>query len=99
MILPEAVEQVFWQELETFEEKRKMKYVTNPEESNPEEFGFERNERSLVLRLLTRRLGALTLETEAKICTLSLARLEELGEAILDFSSPSDLSEWLQLHT
>jgi Domain of unknown function (DUF4351) len=70
-----------------------MKYV-----ANPEEFGFERDERSLVLRLLTRRLGELTPETEFQIRTLSLPQLEELGEALLDFSKPSDLSEWLQLH-
>jgi hypothetical protein len=36
MILPEAVEQVFWQERQTFEEERKMTYVTNAER-----FGFE----------------------------------------------------------
>jgi hypothetical protein len=110
MILPEAIEQVFWQELQTFEEDRKMTYVTNAER-----FGFERGmeqgvaqgmaqgvaqgERSLVLRQLTRRIGMLAPETEAQIRTLSLTQLEELGEALLDFSESSDLSEWLRSHT
>jgi predicted transposase YdaD len=94
MILPEAVEQVFWQELQTFEEKHKMKNTTSPEG-----FGFERDERALVLRQLTRRIGEIAPETEAQINTLSLAQLEELGEALLDFSQPSDLSEWLRSHS
>jgi predicted transposase YdaD len=103
MILPEAVEREFWQELQTFEEERKVTYVTNAER-----FGFERGiqegrqagrqegESSLVLRLLKRRLGGLSPETEAQIVALSLTRLEELGEALLDFSKSSDLSDWLQ---
>lgn len=107
MILPEAVEREFWQELQTFEEERKVAYVTNAER-----FGFERGvqegrqegkqegrqegELSLVLRLLKRRLGTITPETEAQIIALSLTQLEELGEALLDFSKLSDLSDWLQ---
>jgi Domain of unknown function (DUF4351) len=95
MILPEAVEREFWQELQTFEEERKVTYVTNAER-----FGFERGvqegELSLVLRLLKRRLGGLPPEMETQILALSLTRLEELGEALLDFSQLSDLSDWLQ---
>jgi Domain of unknown function (DUF4351) len=49
-----------------------------------------------VLRLLKRRLGGLSPEMEAQIVALSLTRLEELGEALLDFSQLSDLSDWLQ---
>jgi hypothetical protein len=103
IILPEAVEREFWQELQTFEEERKVTYVTNAER-----FGFERGIQegeqqwrqaeglSLVFRLLNRRIGTIAPETEAKIRTLSLTQLEELGEALLDFSQPSDLDEWLQ---
>jgi predicted transposase YdaD len=103
MILPEAAEREFWQELQTFEEERKVTYVTNAER-----FGFERGvqegkkegrqegESSLVLRLLKRRLGGLSPEMEAQILALSLTHLEELGEALLDFSQLSDLSDWLQ---
>jgi predicted transposase YdaD len=55
-------------------------------------------ERDLVLRLLPRRIGALSPELVARIGTLSLPQLEALGEALLDFSHPSDLTDWLQLH-
>jgi hypothetical protein len=54
-----------------------------------------RGKQSLVLRQLNRRIGAIAPETETKVRELSLSRLEELGEALLDFSQPSDLNQWL----
>jgi predicted transposase YdaD len=51
---------------------------------------------SLVLRLLSRQVGALTPELEAQIRNLSLAQIEALGEALLDFANSSDLREWLR---
>ncbi len=50
---------------------------------------------SLILRLLARRIGLLDRDTESQIRCLSLSRLEELGEALLEFSQPSDVSDWL----
>jgi hypothetical protein len=94
MILPEAVEREFWQELQSFEEERKVTYVTNAER-----FGFERgieHERSLILRQLTRRIGTIAPNIESQIATLSVSQLESLGEALLDFSSAADLDEWLR---
>lgn len=35
-------------------------------------------------------------QCEAQIQSLSLQQLETLGEALLDFSKPSDLQDWLQ---
>lgn len=54
-----------------------------------------RGKQSLVLRLLNRRVGVIEPDTEAKVRVLSLSKLEELGEALLDFSQPSDLNQWL----
>jgi hypothetical protein len=96
MILPEAVEREFWQELQSFEEERKVTYVTNAER-----FGFERgigHERSLILRQLTRRIGTIAPNIESQIATLSVSQLESLGEALLDFSAAADLDEWLRSH-
>jgi predicted transposase YdaD len=53
-------------------------------------------ERNLVLRQLPRQIGALSPELVAQIGTLNLPQLEALGEALLDFSRPSDLTNWLQ---
>jgi predicted transposase YdaD len=97
MSLPKAAERTFWQELQAFEETTKMTYVTNAER-----FGFERGvaqgERSLILRLLSRRIGRIAPDTETKISALSVSQLEALGEALLDFSNPTDLDEWLRSH-
>lgn len=54
-----------------------------------------RGKQSLILRLLNRRIGVISPETETKVRALSLSRLEELGEALLDFSQPSELNQWL----
>lgn len=48
----------------------------------------------LILRLLTRRVGELPQEVLARIETLSLEQLENLGEALLDFQAITDLETW-----
>ncbi len=53
---------------------------------------------TLVLRQLARRFGPLTPEMRSQISQFSIAQLEELGEALLDFSSMQDLVDWLQAH-
>jgi predicted transposase YdaD len=51
---------------------------------------------ALILRLLHRRVGEVAQEIRDRILTLSFAQLEELGEALLDFSTMSDLLNWLE---
>jgi predicted transposase/invertase (TIGR01784 family) len=58
-----------------------------------------RREQSLILRLLTRRIGNLSSSIQAQVQALSLNQLEALGEALLDFSQPDDLVEWLRSHS
>ena len=60
--------------------------------------GIQEGETSLVLRLLKRRIGELDSQLEVTIGNLSVAQLEELGEALLDFSSQDDLLAWLASH-
>ncbi|WP_404783609.1 Rpn family recombination-promoting nuclease/putative transposase [Altericista sp. CCNU0014] len=105
LVLPEAVEREFWQELQVFEEERKVTYVTNAERFGIEkglkqgiEQGAVQEARSLILRLLSRRVGILPSEVRSQVESLSIDRLESLGEALLDFSDLSDLERWLQLH-
>ena len=61
--------------------------------------GQQQEARTLVLRMLRKRLDGLDEGTEARIEALSTERLEELGEALLDFSGPNDLAVWLQEHS
>ena len=51
---------------------------------------------SLVLRQLSRRFGSLPPNAQAQIQSLSLPQIEALSEALLDFSTPDDLTHWLQ---
>jgi predicted transposase/invertase (TIGR01784 family) len=51
--------------------------------------------RSLVLRLLVRRVGALPETVQAQVESLPLERMETLGEDLLDFSDLTDLENWL----
>jgi len=50
---------------------------------------------NLILRQLTRRLGVTPQALQNQIQGLSIAQLEDLGEALLDFSSQSELEQWL----
>ncbi len=54
---------------------------------------------SMILRLLTRRLGAVDLLLQDRIQRLSLTQLEDLGEALLDFDRAADLAAWLDGQT
>ena len=58
--------------------------------------GRQEGERSLILRLLTRRFGPLTPEIASKVTGLSTVSLESLGEALLGFEVLGDLEQWLQ---
>ena len=98
MILPESLKRTFWDELKTYEEDRKMPYITSVEEIGYER-GLEQGERSLILRQLNRRIGTIPDRTIDRINKLSLTRLESLGEALLDFSAIEDLANWLETHS
>jgi hypothetical protein len=57
--------------------------------------GLQAGTVQLVLRLLRRRVGALSEDREARVRRLPVERLEALGEALLDFQSVDDLDAWL----
>ena len=56
---------------------------------------LQEGESKLILRLLTRRVGELSTEVKSQVEKLPLEQLENLGEALLDFNSMSDLQTWL----
>jgi predicted transposase YdaD len=59
------------------------------------EQGREEATLNLVIRLLTKRFGEISQEKRSSISTLSLPVLEDLSEALLDFTSLTDLQTWL----
>lgn len=57
--------------------------------------GLRQGEAKIVLRLLSRRLGLFSADLKQRIESLPVARLEELGDALLDFQEVKDLETWL----
>lgn len=49
----------------------------------------------LIMRLLSRRISAVNPQLQECIHRLSIAQLENLAEALLDFSNGADLAAWL----
>ncbi len=65
------------------------------------EEGYEegrQREVQLVLRQLHRRIGALTEAQQEQVKALPVEPLEDLGEALLDFTASADLDAWLSAH-
>ncbi|EHJ09572.1 hypothetical protein CWATWH0003_B002 [Crocosphaera watsonii WH 0003] len=52
----------------------------------------------LVLRQLNRRLGEVPQSLIEQIGGLSVDVIEDLGEALLDFTTETDLRQWLEQH-
>jgi predicted transposase YdaD len=53
---------------------------------------------NLVLRQLSRRCGVLTEAIRQRVAGLPMVALEELSEALLDFTGIADLESWLENH-
>jgi predicted transposase YdaD len=60
--------------------------------------GRQEGEVALVLRLLERRCGVLAPELKERIAGLSLVQMEALAEALLEFTGPADLEQWVRAH-
>jgi predicted transposase/invertase (TIGR01784 family) len=60
--------------------------------------GRQEEAKSLILRLLNRRVGNMSPTVEMRVKALTLVQLEDLGEALLDFGQMSDLIGWLDAH-
>jgi Domain of unknown function (DUF4351) len=48
------------------------------------------------MRLLTRKLGDITPDMQLRVNSLPIEKIEELGEALLDFTQEEDLLSWLK---
>ena len=53
----------------------------------------------LVMRLLNRRFGEVTQSLTEQIRQLPIEQVEDLGEALLDLESETDLRQWLSKNT
>lgn len=57
--------------------------------------GIKEGKLALIMRQLERRIGQISPEVESRIASLSVEQLENLGEALIDFTNVSFLTDWL----
>lgn len=102
MVLPAELEQQFLQTITTYEEEMKMPYISSAERFGIQKGleqglkqGLEQGERIVVERLLKKRLGELDASVMDKLKRLTVKKLEELAEVLLDFQNKADLEHWL----
>jgi Domain of unknown function (DUF4351) len=62
---------------------------------NSEDLSEVRESQALIVRLLNRRVGNVSTEMQARVNILPLTQLEDLGEALLNFTQMGDLLTWL----
>ena len=63
------------------------------------ERGMERGKSELIVRNMRRLIGEISPDIQTQICELNLENLDDLGDAMFDFGSSSDLVTWLQQHS
>ncbi|WP_243146896.1 DUF4351 domain-containing protein [Scytonema sp. UIC 10036] len=95
LTLPLDLEAEFKQEVKQLEVRQAMKYVTSVERSGIE-IGKKEHALSLILRQLNRRVGKIDDTIVNRLGGLSVEELDTLGEALLDFTSMADLTNWLE---
>ncbi|MBD2488934.1 DUF4351 domain-containing protein [Aulosira sp. FACHB-615] len=90
--------QIFQAEIAQFEPTQQevvMQIVTSWMEEGIQQ-GLQQGELKVIQRQLTRRIGTITPKLQEQLRGLSLTQLEDLAEALLDFSNEADLVAWLQ---
>ncbi len=109
--LPEGLKQEFKSDLKRYEQEKQMPYITSMTSGRSqtiERMGIaeglqqglqqeQERQRSLVSRLLTRRVGVVPEALVKQVEQLTIPQLEALTEALLDFTQLDDLVQWLKL--
>ena len=94
-------EEIFQNEIAKLDPKTRkkiMQLTTSWKEEGIQEgilIGKQEEALILILRQLKRLLGKVSVGAQKHIKKLSLSQLEDLSEALLDFSSSRDLLDWL----
>ena len=77
------------------EESSFYQYILRKGAAQGELIGRQQEAVSLVTRQIARKLGELAPNLSERIGGLSTQKLEDLGEALLDFAGVEDLVAWL----
>ena len=110
LVLPPKMNLEFRRRVLEYEKEKIMPYITSNEQIATEEGRQEGRQegrlegrqegrlegrQAVILRQLRRRLGGLENATQRRVCDLGAESLELLAEDLLDFTSVSDLNQWL----
>jgi predicted transposase YdaD len=80
------------QELEA--DDRELIMRLEPLDQRDREQAKQEGEQNLILRQLNRRFGEIDASLIERVQELSIEQLENLGEALLDFTTVADLENW-----
>jgi hypothetical protein len=95
MSLPKELQRGLVAKIKHLEKENQMPFIS-PTEELAMERGELKGEQQLILRQLNRRIGEIESSFIETIRTLTIDQLELLGEALLDFSTVTDLEQWLE---
>ena len=95
MTLPKELQRGLVTKIKHLEEENQMPFIS-PTEELAMERGELKGEQQLIIQQLNRRIGEIESSFIDTIRTLTIDQLELLGEALLDFSTVTDLEQWLQ---
>jgi hypothetical protein len=102
MTLSKQLQTALITKIKNLEEERKMPLISPTEQlamERGEERGIQQGGERLIIRLLNRRFGVIPASLTEKIHQLSIEQLELLGEALFDFSTITNLDQWLENRT
>lgn len=110
LTLPKELEEKLEQQVYEYEERQPMELLSRMElraiergEQKGLEKGLQKGEQKgmglIVSRQLTRLFGPLDTRTQARLNKMSVRQIEDLGAALLDFTTIKDLKSWLAQQT
>ncbi len=88
-------ESVIYQEIEEEARKKGLEQGLEQGLQQGTQQGSRDEALAFVFRLLKRRLGTVNPQLESQVKALSVQKLEELGEALLDLNSETEVTLWL----
>jgi hypothetical protein len=66
--------------------------------SRAKQEGQQEGKVDLILHLLNRRVGTVSIDLQDRVGALSLDHLKNLGEDLMDFLQAANLVDWLDRH-
>jgi hypothetical protein len=96
LALPKELDEIFWEQLNEYEEAQRMPYITSVERIGMEK-GMEKGMGRALLRLLQLRFGVIPDSFTQRLQGVGVARLEELMDVAMQADSLGTFAQALEL--